>query len=1518
MVTLPRPFVKFNSSKNADHRNKKSWLRQTVQVAVEALEERTLLSGWTSVTPTNNSTFTGDGAMNMLLLPNGTVMIHGAGNSAPQGASTNWYLLQPDSTGSYTGATAQQITTLAAMTTGRRFFATNVLPNDTVFAYGGEDISTQSGQVEANSGEFFTLGQSSSTPWGTLPTIPTTLLPSNAFGDQSTELLNNGTILSADPGDGAGSTDNSFVFNLPAHSQNDANGTWTATANQANSTGDNEDNWVLLPNGDVLDYEIRVTDNANAATGNTGGTGFAELYVPSGGAIPANDGGGTSTGQWVNADSSTTPTLIQLTSNTLDGDEGPGVLLPYYAPFNGPAAMYIGANGSTAFYNPATNTWTSSNTNSYDAEPTYNIPGGANNVTMASEDGPAAVLPNGDLLVALCQAGTNGNYPGPTRIYLFNPFQTTGASGSAFTDVTPNDSTLASTANPANSPGNAYHESMLVLPTGQVLMSDNTSTLWVYTPATTTPAAGSQPIPTISSITTDPSTGLLQITGTGLNGADEGAYYGDDQEMSSNYPLVQLTTTSGNIVYATTSNWQPGLGGSAGTSTDFTLPAGTTLSDYTSVTVIANGIPSVAVPALASPTVIPPSNQSSMEGASQVFNLGSFIDPSGSAWTVDVNWGDGTPDTTFSASPGSLGTQSHTYAEEGTYTPTVTVRDTTNNLSGSASFQVVVADPAVIPTGGFTFSAIEGALSTSQTVATFTDPGGAEPNSFAPGPISSHYTATIDWGDSSPTSTGSITYVGSPDSTTGVFTVTGSHTYGEEGTYTITVTISHESAPNAMTTSTAKVSDPAVLGTGTTINAIACLPLTGVTAATFTDPGGAEPNPSASGPIDTHYQVVSINWGDGTPLDTTTGAISYSGSPGSQTDPFTVSGSHTYAQEGTYTITTIIRHEEAPETTIMSTAIVKDNIGLLVLDPLTSGALAVSGNGNVTVNNCGAVVVDSSNPTSAAMVTGNGLVSAMDIDVTGGALATGNGKFSGPIGHEPPTADPIGLPLPPVPAATFGAVNFSGPGTLMLSPGTYLGGIRGSGKGTLMLEPGVYYLMGGGLQLSGNSSLTGAGVLIVNAPSNRNDGIALSGNAIAILSAPLPATLPGGYAAYKGITIFQDPASTLPIDITGNAGLTMDGALYAPHGTLNISGNGSLTDYTDTTAPVAEVIVDQAQVTGNGMLTIDADAAASNPPANTPVPGAAQASFVSLVSSPNPSVPGQPITLTATMSSTPPPGVPAGSIDFFDLTTHLDLGSVTLVGGVATLTTSALTTLGNQTISATYFPASPNFTPPNAPATLTQQVQSEAVEFGVLFVGGNPNSNTIQVSLNNGEVIVNLNGGSPTFNTPQAGLTALMVYGQGNGEHIQAASNLLLPAFLFAGNGTNVQIQGGGGPTVEVGGSGGGQLQGGLGRNILIAGSGGAQLRGGNGGSILIGGYTDYDTILMVLDAALMEWNSADSYAMRTGSLAAIFNTTSVHSDGLSDQLEGGGGTAALDWLFMGPLDNISGNNSSDTIVRIT
>src|SRR5207245_1364851 len=189
-------------------------------------------------------------------------------------------------------------------------------------------------------------------------------------------------------------------------------------------------------------------------------------------------------------------------------------------------------------------------------------------------------------------------------------------------------------------------------------------------------------------------------------------------------------------------------------------------------------------------------------------------------YSASVNWGDGgTSGGSINVSNGTFTVSAdHLYAEEGTYPITVTISHE-SAPTATATSTATVSDPSVVATGGFSFSATEGSLSTAQTVATFTDPGGAE--------SLTDYSASIAWGDSS-TSPGSITYA------SGVFTVKGAHTYAEEGSYLITVTIHHDSASDATATSSASVGDASVLVTAQAVSGVEGSSTGTVAVATFT------------------------------------------------------------------------------------------------------------------------------------------------------------------------------------------------------------------------------------------------------------------------------------------------------------------------------------------------------------------------------------------------------------------------------------------------------------------------------------------------------------------------------------------------------------------------------------------------------------------------------------------------------------------------------------------------------------
>jgi hypothetical protein len=251
---------------------------------------------------------------------------------------------------------------------------------------------------------------------------------------------------------------------------------------------------------------------------------------------------------------------------------------------------------------------------------------------------------------------------------------------------------------------------------------------------------------------------------------------------------------------------------------------------------------------------------------------------------------------------------------------------------------------------------------------------------------------------------------------------------------------------------------------------------------------------------------------------------------------------------------------------------------LLLLDPSANGALNVTGQGHVLASGGGTVVVNSANA-QAAVDTGQGNVSAAEIDITGtpGFVATGSGTFQGVI-HSgvAPSADPLaGLPVPQAPAKTFAAVNYSGAGPLTLSPGTYVGGITVAGQGPVTLLPGLYYLKGGGFAVTGQGGVSGDGVVIYN------DG----GGAVKFTGGPVRLTPPTG-GTYQDITLFQARSSTTPISVGGGGGVSIAGTVYAAGARLNVTGNVGLT------APAAsrfnEYILYDLSVTNDAGVTVDA------------------------------------------------------------------------------------------------------------------------------------------------------------------------------------------------------------------------------------------------------------------------------------------------------------------------------------------
>jgi hypothetical protein len=516
---------------------------------LEVLENRVVPTGsWQTLTSALNH-LVNDGIENMILLSDGTVMVHGGGNQGPaggNGASAAWYRLTPVD-GSYLNGTWSYLT---PMNVARMFFPSTVLQNGNVLVEGGEYSLNSQGatvQVGLTSGEIY---NSVTNSWSNIANFNTAQGNPNNFGDDPMAVLANGTVLA-----GYINGPQTYIYSPGANA-------WTATGtNKLRNDQSDEESWVQLSDGSILSYDIYSSIQT--------GVFHAQRYIPAGSAAAKTLG---FSDQWVDASTLSKTNSASILSNAFSGSElGPALLLP-----DG-RAFFSGDNGLTAYYTPPSASYPSGY---WSAGPT--IP---NNQTTA--DAPGAVLPDGDILLAVSpgvypnpNAGQPGQqpfiYPPPTSIYELNP---TSTAANPWTDVTPKNFNLNL---------HSFNTSMLVLPTGQVLLSNNSNQLDVFTPN-----GSAQPswAPTITTINGN-GNGTATLSGTQLNGLSEGAAYGDDKEMSSNYPIIQLTGSDGIVRYARTFNWSnSGVAtGTALESVRFQMPAGA--PDVNQLTVIANGIAS--------------------------------------------------------------------------------------------------------------------------------------------------------------------------------------------------------------------------------------------------------------------------------------------------------------------------------------------------------------------------------------------------------------------------------------------------------------------------------------------------------------------------------------------------------------------------------------------------------------------------------------------------------------------------------------------------------------------------------------------------------------------------------------------------------------------------------------------------------------------------------------------------------------------------------------------------------------
>ncbi|MFM2217270.1 MAG: hypothetical protein RL240_1588 [Planctomycetota bacterium] len=137
--------------------------------------------------------------------------------------------------------------------------------------------------------------------------------------------------------------------------------------------------------------------------------------------------------------------------------------------------------------------------------------------------------------------------------------------------------------------------------------------------------------------------------------------------------------------------------------------------------------------------------------------------------------------------------------------------------------------------------------------------------------------------------------------------VTGSHTYGDDGSFPISIQINGSKLGRVTTSTNASITNASpTLSPITNKSAVINQPISLAKLGLFTDPGFGI---STITPRRTESFTYRISWGDGTPEDTGPATITSVGSPGTPTSGF-FDASHTYATAGTYTATARITDDE--------------------------------------------------------------------------------------------------------------------------------------------------------------------------------------------------------------------------------------------------------------------------------------------------------------------------------------------------------------------------------------------------------------------------------------------------------------------------------------------------------------------------------------------------------------------------------------------------------------------------------
>ena len=443
------------------------------------------------------------------------------------------------------------------------------------------------------------------------------------FGDDPSALLPGGQILVGDL-----INQNAYLYSLAAD-------TFTPTGSKVYEDSSDEEGWAILPNNQILTYDLDPSIGMN--------TGFAEKYTPA-------------TGVWTGispADGTAKGTLPVLSSNALGFELGPLLRLQdgrvlviganqhtaLYTPgsntwhpgpdmiadLTGPGGTIPNAlwgaddapaailpNGHVYLIADAGPNPVSQNASTTAGSATITVPSTAGmqaTWSIAQADGTNTTIPPSAAIFSVDSRTqfTLGVIDASGNLVRANALTTQGSIGLVLGGIFSSPAQIfrfdsrAGTMTPiASPPGSllptnpAFIMRMLVLPTGQLMLSDSSNQLYVYTPNRS--SAPESLRPAISRVRYR-GYGVFELTGTQINGQSEGAAYGDDDQMNENFPIVRLQDPdTGNVYYCRTSNWSSVAvgGGYQPETVDFTVNPAVRKGNYW-LTVVGAGIASEPV-----------------------------------------------------------------------------------------------------------------------------------------------------------------------------------------------------------------------------------------------------------------------------------------------------------------------------------------------------------------------------------------------------------------------------------------------------------------------------------------------------------------------------------------------------------------------------------------------------------------------------------------------------------------------------------------------------------------------------------------------------------------------------------------------------------------------------------------------------------------------------------------------------------------------------------------------------------